>query len=194
MKKLIIVFLACLVGSTTLAQDKDHNGFMKGDRFASGLLGYKTSSDANKTKETEFRFSPRIGYFINDFVAVGGRLGYSYGKTKDASGVKTLENNSFTAGVFGRYYLLPGSQFSVFGELGLGFGSTKDMNDKWTHGVNAMFAPGLSYFLGKYFALEASFGILSYNTVSPHGKPGSTHSFDVGIDLENINFGIIYKF
>src|SRR5699024_3899063 len=109
-------------------------------------------------------------------------------------GRKTDENTTLAIGIFGRYYLLPGSKFSIFGELGVGFGATRNMNHACTNGVNATFAHGLSYFLGHHFALEASFGIFSYETVSTDGSNGSTDSFDVGIDLEHINFGIIYKF
>src|SRR5699024_3658854 len=99
-----------------------------------------------------------------------------------------------TAEVFGRYYLLPGSKFSVFGELGVGFGSTKNIEKEWTNGIKAGFSPGISFFVGQHFALEAMFGILAYHTVSPGNRSGSTDSFSVGMDMENFNFGIIYKF
>lgn len=191
----IILFLLCMV-TAVQAQDKkkDHNGFMKGDKYISGLIGFNSISNANGSKETTFKVSPRFGYFINDFVAVGGRLGYNQSQSKANSGTKLSDNTTLTAEIFGRYYLLPGSKFSVFGELGVGFGSTRNISKEWTNGINADFSPGLSYFVGQHFALEAIFGILAYHTVSPGGNSGSTDSFSVGLDLENIHFGIIYKF
>lgn len=173
---------------------EDHNGFKKGDQFISGLAGYSSTSYANKSKEKTLKVSPRYGIFLNDFLAVGGRLGYIYNIVKSNEDVTTSKNQSYVAEVFGRYYLLPGSQFSVFGEIGVGFGALRNMQGDWNKGINAGFNPGLSYFVGQHFALEATFGVISYNTANTHGVNGSTDSFSVGLDLENINFGIIYKF
>lgn len=194
MKKLVLLLFTLGVFGFTHAQDADHKGFKEGNMFVSGSVGYHSISSADHSKSKKFNLTPRFGYFLNDFVAIGGRLGYAYDNQKGPQGAKTGENSTLTVGVFGRYYLLPGSKFSIFGELGLGFGSTRDIHHHWTNGINASFSPGLSYFIGHHFALEASFGILSYQTVKPDDGNGSTDSFDVGIDLEHINFGIIYKF
>lgn len=180
--------------SVTAQKSTDHNGFKKGDQFVSGLIGYSSVSHADKSKERTFKVSPRYGYFLNDFIAVGGRLGYSYSINKNRLNETTSKNYSYVAEAFGRYYLLPGSQFSVFGEVGLGFGSSRNLEGQWTNGINAGFSPGLSYFVGQHFALEATFGVLSYNTVNDKDQKSTTDSFKVGLDLENINFGIIYKF
>lgn len=177
------------------AQDfSGHNGFKKGDQFVSGLIGYSSVSHPSKAKEKTFKVSPRYGYFLNDFIAIGGRLGYTYSTEKNSAKKTTFKSSTYVAEAFGRYYLLPGSQFSVFGELGLGFGSTRNLVGDWTNGINAGFSPGLSYFVGQHFALEATFGVLSYNSVNAKVQNGTTDSFSVGVDLENINFGIIYKF
>ncbi len=194
MKKIPVLLLTLMMFGLMKAQDADHIGFKEKDMFVSGLIGYHSVSKPNDSKVQKFSLIPRFGYFVNDFVAVGGRLGYNYGTTKDPDGNKIEENNTFTIGIFGRYYLLPGSKFSPFGEIGVGYGTTSDINDHTVNGINAAFAPGLSYFISRHFALEATFGILSYNTVEPKSGNGSTDSFDVGLDLEHINFGIIYKF
>lgn len=196
MKKITLILFAIFAFSMTAnaQESNDHNGFSNGDMFVSGTIGYSSESAPDNSKIHEFRVSPRIGYFLTDFFAVGGELGYAYSNAKQPDGSTSAENSTYTIGVFGRYYLLPGSKFSIFGELGLGFGATKNIRNDWTNGVNAAFSPGISYFLGEHFALEASFGVLSYNSVSPEGSNGSTDSFNIGIDLENINFGIIYKF
>jgi len=188
----ILLVLLFIVG--TMHAQRDVNGFKKGDNFMSGSIGFGTVSHSDDSKEINYGISPRYGYFLNDFVAVGGRVGYDYLKRKNPAGEKVLENSTIIAGLFGRYYLFPGSKFSFFGELGLGFGSTKNINNHWTNGINAGISPGISYFLTEHFALEASFGMLSYNTVNPGGNSGSTDSFKVGIDMEDIQFGIILKF
>lgn len=194
MKRFVIAVLILFCFNLSQAQENDHKRFGTGDMFASGLIGYHSVSNPDHSKEKKFEFVPRFGYFINDFFAVGGRLGYTYNVVKTSDNTKIAENSTFTIGVFGRYYLLPGSKFAPFAELGVGFGSTQNIDHKHTNGVNAALAPGISYFLNQHFALEATFGVLSYNTVKPDGDNGSTDSFDVGLDLEHINFGIIYKF
>lgn len=195
MKRILLLLMAFSVFGTIQAQKhEDHNGFRKGDAFISGLVGFNSTSHSNGFKETEIKFSPRFGYFLNDFTALGGRLGYGYHREKNNAGQRITENSTIVAEVFSRYYLLPGSQFSVFGELAVGFGTTKNITGKWDNGVNAGFSPGLSYFVGQHFALEAIFGVLAYHSVSVNGSKTSTDSFRIGLDLENINFGIIYKF
>ena len=200
MKNISFILFSCicfLAIQSVKAQNYDdggHNGFKKGDQFISGLVGYNSISQPDKSKERTFKVSPRYGYFLNDFIAVGGRLGYTYNIEKNRAGEATSKNISYAVEGFGRYYLLPGSQFSVFGELAVGFGQNRNIIGDWTNGINAGFSPGLSYFLGQHFALEATFGVISYNTVNPRGVSGTTDNFQVGIDLENINFGIIYKF
>ncbi len=195
MKKLLLfIFLISIFGTVQAQEKKDHNGFMKGDKYISGMIGYNTVSNSDNSKNKKFEVSPRFGYFINDFVAVGGRLGYSQSTSKNASGNKIADNTAFTVEAFGRYYLLPGSKFSLFGELGVGFGSIKNIDKKRNNGINAGLTPGLSYFINQHFAFEFAIGVLSYETVKRNGADGSTDSFSVGVDLENISFGFIYKF
>src|SRR5699024_4779215 len=112
MKKIVLFTLAVLVGIALHVQEKkDHNGFMKGDKFVYGIVGYNSRSHSDKSKERSFKVSARRCYFLNDFVAVGGRLGYGYYSSKNNVGTKVSDNNTITAEVFGRYYLLPGSKF-----------------------------------------------------------------------------------
>lgn len=197
MKKVLLLMAAVGFFGMTWAQDnfdRDHKGFAKGDKFISGSIGYNSVSYSDDSKEKKFNVSPRFGYFLNDFIAVGGQLGYFWEQGKAPNGEMNKNNSTFMFSAFGRYYLLPGSKFSIFGELGIGFGTTRNIDRDWTTGINTGFSPGISYFLGNHFALEASFGVLSYNTVNSGGRNGSTDSFDVGLDLEDFNFGIIYKF
>ena len=195
MKKLLIfIFLLSIFNAVQAQEKKEHNGFMKGDKYLSGMIGYNSASNSDNSKSKKFEVSPRFGYFINDFVAVGGRLGYSQNTGKNSSGDKIIDNTAFTIEAFGRYYLLPGSRFSLFGELGVGFGSIKNINKNKTNGVNVGVTPGLSYFINQHFAVEFAIGVLSYETVKRDGASGSTDNFSVGVDLENINFGFIYKF
>lgn len=191
---LVVILALFAVQSGSAQESNDHNGFKKGDQFVSGLVGYSSTSYANKSKEKSIKVSPRYGYFLTDFLAVGGRLGYNYNIQKSREKVTTSKSQSYVAELFARYYLLPGSKFSAFGEIAAGYGALRDLQGDWNNGINAGFTPGISYFVGQHFALEATFGVLSYNSASTHGESGSTDTFKVGLNMENINFGIIYKF
>lgn len=197
MKKLILSLAA--VASFTFAsaqeQEVETYGFNEGDMFVSGSFGIGSTKFPDDSKENTFNISPRFGYFLNDFIAVGAQAGYSKQKEENANGDDVVDNSTFTIGAFGRYYLMPAQKFSFFGELGLGYGTTEDINDNKVNGVNIAVAPGLSYFVSKHFALEATFGILGYNSVKKDESGAeSTDSFDFGLNMDDINLGLIYKF
>ncbi len=197
MKKLILSLAA--VASFTFAsaqeQEVETYGFNEGDMFVSGSFGIGSTKFPDDSKENTFNISPRFGYFLNDFIAVGAQAGYSKQKEENANGDDVVDNSTFTIGAFGRYYLMPAQKFSFFGELGLGYGTTEDIDDNKVNGVNIAVAPGLSYFVSKHFALEATFGILGYNSVKKDESGAeSTDSFDFGLNMDDINLGLIYKF
>lgn len=200
MKKITFILVATLCFSSIFAQESENNiGFRKGDKFASGSIGYMTTSNPDDSKSKNFNVSPRFGYFINDFIAVGAKAGYAIDKNENRFGDTVSDTKSFTIGVFGRYYLLPGNRFTFFGELGVGFGSIKyDLANETYNGVNASFIPGLSYFFSEHFALEASVGVLSYESVKQdnemQGGSDSAKTFQVGLNVEDINLGLIFKF
>jgi len=194
MKKLILSAAAVFALSFANAQEGDSNGgFAQGDIFVSGTVGFN-STKTGDAKSNDLTFSPAAGYFIADNLALGLRLNVTSGE--DAAETKT---SGFGADVFGRYYFAPASQFSIFGELAVGFGSNKvepngggEFKSK-TFGVNA--GVGVSYFLNSNWAIEAGWAGLGYNS-DDNGGDGAdkTNSFGLNVDLSAINFGLIYKF
>jgi len=197
MKKLILSLaaLASFTFASAQEQEVETYGFNEGDMFVSGSFGIGSTKFPDDSKENTFNISPRFGYFLNDFIAIGAQAGYSKQKEENANGDDVVDNSTFTIGAFGRYYLMPAQKFSFFGELGLGYGTTEDINDNKVNGVNIDVSPGLSYFVSKHFALEATFGILGYNSVKKDESGAeSTDSFDFGLNMDDINLGLIYKF
>lgn len=197
MKKLILSLAA--IASFTFAsaqeQEVETYGFSEGDMFISGSFGVGSTKYPDDSKDNSFNISSRFGYFVNDRIAVGAQVGYSNQKRENSAGNDVVDNSTFTIGAFGRYYFMPAQKFSFFGELGLGYGTTEDINDNEVNGINVGVAPGLSYFVSKHFALEASFGILGYNSVKPDASGAkATNNFQFGLDMDDINLGLIYKF
>lgn len=200
MKKLFYQLQRVFAFGFANAQETVSEGFAKGDLFISGAVGFGSEKQGDY-KLNSFEIAPSIGYFVTSNIAIGGRLGYESQKEEDGFETKT---NTFSIGAFGRYYFTPASKFSFFGELAANYSSSKieqegvgalpDTENK-ENGFGIEVAPGVSYFLNSNLAIEAKFGILGYNTVDPDAEGAdSRNSFNFGLDLRDINLGLVYKF
>lgn len=197
MKKIILSILAVAAFGTANAQEatSSEGGFAQGDLFVSGGIGFSSTKQGD-AKGSGLNFSPAIGYFISENIALGARLDVNSGKQEN--GGPEVKTSGFGVEAFGRYYFTPAAKFSVFGELAVGVGSDKtevgNVEDKSnTFGVNA--GAGVSYFLSNNWAIEAGWAGLGYNS-SKEDVDGAEarNTFGLNVDLSSINFGLIYKF
>ena len=196
MKKLLFAAAAVFAFGMANAQEEGTGGFSKGNIFVSGGVAFG-SEKTGDFKSSGIEFSPMVGYFVSDNIAVGARL--SVGSSKDELGSNEDKTSFFGAEVLGRYYWTPASQFSLFAELAAGFGSSKDEpqggpnTENKFFGVNA--GVGVNYFISNQFAIEAGWAGLGYNTNDNGGNGAEeTSSFGLAVDLSAINFGLTYKF
>ncbi|MCT4664058.1 MAG: autotransporter domain-containing protein [Flavobacteriales bacterium] len=110
MKKLVLS-IAALVAFSFSADAQTRKGTI--------LLG--AGSDLAETKITELEISPRIGFFVQDGVAIGAIVNFSSNSSESnddqsqAGPNKKLNNSSSTLGAFVRYYV----SNNVFAELGV---------------------------------------------------------------------------
>ncbi|WP_284651313.1 outer membrane beta-barrel protein [Flavobacterium terrisoli] len=197
MKKIILTVAAVFAFGFANAQDKKESkgsGFSEGSIFVSGAFGISSSSQ-DEDKSTSFEIEPKVGFFVTPNIALGAKLGYESYKAEDAFG-DTDDENTLSIGVFGRYYATPSNQFSIFGQLGFDYMSTNDkMSEVKTNGFGLAFKPGISYFVSDAFAIEATFGELSYTSVKDDTDGAEAkNTFSLGLDLRSINFGLLYKF
>ncbi|WP_298224328.1 porin family protein [Flavobacterium sp.] len=200
MKKIILSTVAILAFGFANAQDKGGSGegFSKGDVFLSGQVGFGSSkyTAAGNYKEDSFTFSPSVGYFVTENIALGLGLTISNSSTQATEAADKSKVNTTGFDVMGRYYFTPSNQFSVYGQLGVGYQSTKyDAADVKVNGFGVNVGPGVSYFISKNFAMEAGWGVLSYATAKADstGAESST-DFGLNVNLNDINFGLVYKF
>lgn len=196
MKKLLFAAVAVFAFGMANAQEDGTSGFSKGNIFVSGGVAFG-SEKTGDFKASGIEFSPMVGYFVTENIAIGARL--TVGSEKEEIGSNEDKSSSFGAEVLGRYYWTPASQFSLFAELAAGFGSSKNEpqggpeTENKTFGVNA--GVGVNYFISNQFAIEASWAGLGYNTNDNGGNGAEeTSSFGLNVDLSAINFGLIYKF
>ncbi|RYJ45747.1 porin family protein [Flavobacterium beibuense] len=195
MKKVLLSLTALFAFGLVSAQDTN-GGFANGDLFISGTVGFSNESTGD-VKSNGFTVSPRLGYFVSENIAVGVSLGYT-STTDKAPNTEDETLSMLEVGAFGRYYFTPANKFSLFGQLGVAYASNKweqgDLEAK-SNGFNIGLAPGINYFVSDHLALEATFGILGYSTDKPDTDGAeSTDTFEFGVDMSNINFGIVYKF
>jgi len=198
MKK--ILFSLAALSAFGLAQAQEEaggKGFSKNDVFISGSMGL-SSDKTGDNKNTYFNVTPRVGYFVSENIAIGAQLGYNSSKTE--AGSFESKRTGFSGGLFGRYYVKPANDFSLFAQLSATYSTTKTEDDNQgddvtRNGFGLGLAPGISYFVSEHFALEATFGFLNYGTSKPDvDGADSTDTFSIGLDTSAIQLGLIYKF
>lgn len=205
MKKLLLTAIAVFAFGFANAQEStesSNGGFSKGDVMLSGGIGFGSRSQGD-IKDNGFQVSPKVGYFITDHIVGGISLGYATLKS-ESNGLNPTRNlNTISYGVFGRYYTTPAKQFSFFGEIHANAFSSKTKitnnfpdfpQERKVTGFQVGIAPGISYFVSKHLALETSIGLLEYSNENPDGPADSRNSIDVGLNLSNVNLGLVYKF
>jgi opacity protein-like surface antigen len=181
MKKLFLSLALVAAGVATQAQIGSGSLMLGGSLGFSSTGGGETkvtpggggaSVTNDLTGVTNWNFSPTIGYFLNDNLALGLRLGLggrNRGQFTTIDG-KTTENvSSFDLGVelFGRYYKELGSSFYFFVDGGLGFTSaswtnkTQDGLDKLKDGdknslstISLNVAPGVAFFPSEKWGID----------------------------------------
>jgi opacity protein-like surface antigen len=195
MKKIILSAVAIMAFGFANAQDSTGGkGFSKGNIFVSGSVGI-TSTKTGDNKSSGFEIEPKVGFFVTDNIAIGGKLGYASLKSENAI-TDTEDQAALTVGAFGRYYFTPSSDFSLFGEFGVDYSSIDNkLADVKENEIGANLGLGLSYFVSSNFAIEATWAGLGY-TSNDNGGDGAdkTNTFGLGANLSSINFGLLYKF
>ena len=202
---IVSAFALFAIGYVNAQEDKEvGKGFANGDLFMSGTVGF-SSTKTGDFKSDSFTVAPGIGYFVSDNIAIGASLSYSSGSSfEELTGdgaYYEVDTNAFGIGAFARYYVTPASEFSFFGEFSVGYSTAKSEikdfsgSEYTVNGFGARLAPGISYFISRNFALEATIGALSYISTKPDiDGAKSTNNFDLNLNLNDVNLGLIYKF
>lgn len=204
MKKVFLAAFAAVVSlSSANAQEGEATyGFEKGNIIVEGNLNFYSENDKNTdVKTSSFNFSPRVGYFITNDLAIGVQL--DLGTSKVEQNGNEAKANTFGATAFARYYFLDlGQRFKTYGEFGLGFASTKEeMNgtDLKSSGFGAGLGLGVNYFVTEKVAINFGLSdILSYYSFKPDGGKAISE-FNGNINVfnnffETAQFGLTYKF
>ncbi|WP_152286274.1 porin family protein [Flavicella marina] len=194
----------------TYQLNQDEFGFAKDNIYISGGVSFNSiNSGSDESNKDTFELTTKFGGFLSDNFSLGLNILVSSAPFTIYATYYTLK--TFEIGLLSRYYFNKKSKFSIYLEglvnknfstleyetidyYSSSYGTTKTTKNE-AEGYRIAFSPGINYFLNKHFALEASWGILSYETSkSDEENAESRSAFSVGLGFENINFSLLYKF
>ena len=224
MKKLIL--LALLAAST---QSVRAQSIAAGTISLGGSIGYSQNTNketynvnntANsfETKSSEFRFSPAVGYFVADNLAIGLELGYTayrrpYTSRTPAPATVRAELDPTTVlrvGPYVQYYKMLSEQFGILGTLGGGYQNVRQYDysgnggnaliaEQKASGLYAALTPGIIFFPVPKFGISASLGSLGYSRLNydyptnsgtkPNGYEESSSTLGASFGFNQLQFG-----
>lgn len=191
--------------------------------FIGGSIQFMSSNEKReynntiieKGSEMGFSFSPNVGVFLSENVAIGIELDLMTATGKaGVSNEVTYKESAIGLSPYFRYYAWNWNKFSVFGQGNVGFAfskSTMELGSTVTKGPKessfyVRFVPGLSYDLTDKLSLETSINVLGIGFINSVAKDdefdlkesSSNFYFGAGLDdiftIGAIKVGAIYKF
>ncbi|MDI9257432.1 MULTISPECIES: outer membrane beta-barrel protein [Flavobacterium] len=204
MKKIILTVAAVFAFGFANAQDKKEGsgeGFAKGDLYLSGSFNF-SSEKTGDFKTDSFTIAPGLGYFISDNLAIEGSLAYLSGKENvDLFGdgdLYELKTSGFGISAGVKYFWTPASKFSLSVGGNVSYASIKSevsgLGDSTSKIIGVNVPVGLHYFVSNSFALTTSWGGLGYSSNDNGGNGAEkTNGFNLGLDMSDVSFGLIYK-
>ena len=196
-RNLLVVLMAFVIIAGASAQFNT-NSIMVGasSTLDFGLLSEKDDVTDEKISISQFDLTPKVAYFLQNRIALGGELYYSSNRSKFEGGDPYIQKE-WRIGPFARYYYKTVSWFVPFGEAGIGYGndlikSTDAITGeefKTKHNVFYInLGVGASVFLADNFSLEALMMYQFDSAKNPEGGGGhTTHGVMLG-------FGFSYYF
>lgn len=161
----------------------------KGSILLYGNVGVSSTKEADEDKTSSFNINPGIGYQFTDNWTAGVNLGY--GQTKyNPSGVgASSTSKEYNAGLFARYTKPLGGIFSIFGQGNVGYAGSEDFNGAKSNGFGVDVFPAVALNVHNGFALNFSFGGISYVSTKTKGASESRNEFDLNFG-QQAHFGI----
>lgn len=154
-----------------------------GGSFALGGNARRLAGGGSESEGINFNLEPQVGWFVRDNVAVGLGLtaGFNQSRTTGSLGVTsefTQRNTTLGLRPFVRNYAMLGPKVGVFLETSLNVGYTRQVTEtlpatvtpsEWSGRsffIQAGLRPGVTYFLGRRFAVEATTGFVGFNLLN----------------------------
>lgn len=204
MKTRILIIVLFVTGFSAQSQINQGRVMVGGD-FSYGSSSQQNSvlfsSSSGRFKLTEYGTRLRYGILITDHIMVGLSGGYNALKqvninpgTSTNRPTHTHKQSGYGGGLFARYYqAFAGGKFAFFGQLSPTYNIhtreekseyanpniVSDISTTKGNSFGVLINPGLTYFVNKTFALEASFGGINYNTVKSKNYRNGVYTGDM---------------
>lgn len=150
-----------------------------------GTVGFNSQKAASTTVNS-YNVSPGVGYQWNDNWTGGLNLNVSGAKTA------TDKTSAFSVGPFIRYTQPLSGVFVIYGQLNTNYVSGK-AGDTSLSGFGATLFPAIGVDLKNSFALNFTFGALSFTSQKLTGSTNATTNFGVSFG-SGVGFGISKNF
>lgn len=155
MKKTILTLLV-IVAFVFNMQAQEENQGLKGAWWG---LAAGSFVDDEATDTRTFVLLPAVGNFVSPTVTLGGAVGLVNTKVGDAD-----SDNIFVVKPLARKYWGVSDKFFIFIEGNVPLLFNEDFNG---YGFNI--EPGIDFFIGGKWTIEAKFGRFGYNAIKPDG-------------------------
>lgn len=155
-----------------------------------GSLGASSQKQVSGTKTNAFHFSPTVGYQFNNNWTAGLSLSSESSKTTTTLG--DTKNSTFAVGPFIRYAVPLSDIFALYGQFNADVLSGKS-GDLKTNGFRGTFFPAIGVNMKNGFALNFSFGGLSFASQKAKGASESATNFGLSFGT-GASFGISKNF
>lgn len=175
-KTILLAVITIFTFSNMIAQEES-----KGLQGAWWGMGTFEFSDDETT--SSYTILPVVGNFIAPTVTVGLGAGYMSTEVEGADAV-----DAFILMPLVRKYWAVSDNFYLFGQADVPLTFADEANG---YGFNVR--PGIDYFIGGKWTIEATFGQFGYNAVKPDGGD-SQGTTSLGFDMRSIQFGLKYLF
>lgn len=187
MKKLIFTLAVLFCVATVSAQESK--------MWVGGTVGFWSSKEKGEDSNLSFQVKPEFGYILNDNMAVGISIGAGHAQAFQFAG-NTVGGpaNIYTVNPFLRYTFLKGSLGALFMDGGLAWNHVNicggEDNDGNMYEIG--FRPGVALNVSEKFAIIGKFGFLGYQHYKTEGW--NRNDFGLNLDLDNVEFGVSFKF
>ena len=163
--------------------------------FVGGTAGIASTGGEGRSDETTFKILPELGYNINRNWAVGTVIGYEKGSFSmlGRGMLPAGDAKAFEIAPYARYTYLRSKLVSLFVDGGIGFASGSVAHTDFT-AFHIGLQPGLALNLSKHFSVVSKVGFLGYEAVNPEGPNNNVHALGLGVNGNNIQFGLYYNF
>ncbi|BDD03297.1 outer membrane beta-barrel protein [Aureibacter tunicatorum] len=211
MKKLFLLAAGLFLSATSFAQIEKGKVSLGGtvgfSISESSMINYDYYMDEVSTEKTQlFQLLPSFGYFVSDNVSLGVTTGVMFEKSSQKGSEVEYKDRIIAFGPTVRYYKMINENFGFFGQGQFLYTSTQS----WASNINASghdsdklkinglrigITPGITYFVSKSVALEASYGFFGYTQSKVKDEEDIKDTeFGLNLDTSSLTFGFQFYF